>query len=77
MGKTIYTFFMFISLKLNIIARLEFKLVHYDVAVQYVSHNDTEDTAIKKWSATDWSVTSLEGHWLMLIYQENTIGTYC
>ena len=41
MDKTIDTFTMSITLKINVMARLELKLAYYVVAVQDVSHSAT------------------------------------
>ena len=40
--KDFHTFRKGISLKVNIITRLEFDLVYYDSAVQHVNHNVTD-----------------------------------
>ena len=40
--KKVYAFPESISLKVNLIARLEFELAYYDVVVQHVNHNTTE-----------------------------------
>ena len=40
--KRFHSFPKGISQKVNVIARLEFELVYYDIAVQYVSYNTRE-----------------------------------
>ena len=47
----VHNFPWLISLKVNIIAQLEFELTHYDVAVQYVRHYAMGDSAILDWNA--------------------------
>ena len=42
MDKTVYTFSNCISPNVNIIARLEFELAYFDIAVQHVSYYVTE-----------------------------------
>ena len=39
-NKDVHTFFKGISLKVNVIARLEFELAYYKVAVQHFSYNN-------------------------------------
>ena len=42
----VHTFSKGISLKVNRLARLEFELIYYDVAVQYISHYATKTLPI-------------------------------
>ena len=47
--KGVHTFPKGISLKFNVIVRLEFKIAYYDVAVQHVSYYATGTTPSEKY----------------------------
>ena len=47
-NKRIHTFPKGISLKVNVIVRLEFELAYYDIAIQHVNHDTIKASPIIK-----------------------------
>ena len=76
-GKKVHAFPKSTSLKVNVIAQLEFELTYYIVTVQYASHNATRTTPYPKSVAgSTQAFTTVNYVGSLMVHIFNWIGPY-